>query len=583
VTQPTYWVGLLSCVAHAAALVALGVSMAHETPFGLSQLARRTHGPLGPWLVAVVASFGAWVVGARARQHALLSRTVASFRRSSVLVVVALSAFLVTAIALQSATDTYYAVSDRAVIEIDTLHVLRHGWLLGPYSQYSWNHPGPAYFYVLAPLYAASGLKSIALSVTALALNMGCYAFICWVVLTKLPEHVRLPVLVILGLCMLRVQTIFTDTWSPHVLFVPLIAALVGGAAVASGTHWLLLPVCALISFVAQTHVALVPIGTALLVTVVFLAALHARPATETLVPWFNRSAWLLFAMWLPPIADQMASPHGNLIKLFDFFTTNRHDKLGWKNAIGLWGDLINGIFRFDWKIPAGWGVTPQIHYGAVATAVALVFVVAVAARIYWRRGQSAMAALCILSVVACSITLWSLTQIRGMVFDHAIFWIIGVGAVTWSAAAAFIAEQILPRTRLVARAAFVPAIGVGLWILPPKVVGLWNMAAGPSSSPIATVADSAVTALRTTAIGPTLCRIEPDTWGEAAGIILRLYKQRAPIAVETDWLPMFGAPLAPSGQEHATLTFVERRNVSKRTGTVIGCTNTLCAILEQQ
>jgi hypothetical protein len=212
-----------------------------------------------------------------------------------------------------------------------------------------------------------------------------------------------------------------------------------------------------------------------------------------------------------------------------------------------------------------------------------LVLVVAVAARVYWRRGQSTMAALCMLCVVACSIALWSLTQIRGMVFDHAIFWIIGVGAVTWSVAAAVIVEQILPRTRLVARAAFVPAIGVGLWILPPKALGLWNMAAGPASSPIAAVAENAATVVRTKAIGPMLCRIEDDTWPEAAGIILRLYKQRAPIAVETDWLPMFGIPLAPSGQEHATLTFVQRQNVFKHAGTVIGCTNTLCAILEQQ
>jgi hypothetical protein len=570
-------------VAHAAALIALGVSMAPETSFGLGQLTHRTHSPLGPWLVALIAGAGAWGVGVRVRQHASLSHRLQSFRRSSVLVVVALSVFLVTAFALQSAADTYYALSDRAVIEIDTLHVLRHGWLLGPYSQYSWNHPGPAYFYLLAPLYAASGLKSIALSVTALAFNMACYAFICWVVLTKLPEQVRLPMLLILGLCVLRVHGIFTDTWNPLVLFVPLMAALVGGAASASGTDWLLLPVCALISFVAQTHVALVPIGAALLVTVIVLAGLRPRPAAEPLLPWINRSAWLLFAMWLPPIADQTASPHGNLSKLFDFFTTNKHDKLGWKNAIGLWGDLINGIFRFDWKVPGGWGVTPQLHYGAVATAIALVFFVAVAGRLYWRRGQGAMAALCMLSVVACSIALWSLTQIRGMVFDHAIFWIMGVGAVTWSVAAAFIAEQLLPRTRLLSRAAFVPAIGVGLWILPPKALGLWNMAAGPPSSPIATVADSAVTAVKTSASGPTLCRIEQDTWPEAAGIILRLYKHRAPIAVETDWLSMFGTPLAPTGQEHATLTFVQRQNASTHAGTVIGCTNTLCAMLEQQ
>jgi len=556
--------------------------MGPQASFGLGQLAHRTHGPLRPWLVAVIASIAAWIVGARGRQHAPLSRTLTLLRRSSVLLVVGVSAFVVIAAVLQSTADTYYPLSDRAVIEIDTLHVLRHGWLLGPYSQYPWNHPGPAYFYLLAPLYAASGLKSIALSVTALALNIGCYAFVCWVVLTKLPRQVRLPILLILGWCVLRIHPILTDTWNPHVLFMPLIAALVVGAAAASGTHWLFLPFCALISFAAQTHVGLIPIGVAQLVTVFLLAALCARPAAETLVRWINRSAWLLLVMWLPPIADQMAAPHGNLSKLFDFFTTNKDDKLGWKNAIGLWGDLVNGIFRYDWKIPAGWGVTPHMHYGAVATAVALVLVVALAAGVYWRRGESALAALCILSVVGSLIALWSLTQIRGMVFDHAIFWIIGVGAVTWSVAVGFIAEQMIPWTRLLARAAFIPAWALGLWILSDKALGLWNIATGPTSSVITTVAADAATALSTNGVGPTLCRIEQDTWPEAAGIILQLYKRRVPIAVETDWLPMFGTPLAPTGQERATLTFAERRNAQNRAGTVIGCTDTLCAILEQ-
>ena len=42
--------------------------------------------------------------------------------------------------------------SDFALLELSTDEALRGTQLLGPYSRFGWRHPGPAYFYLQAPL-----------------------------------------------------------------------------------------------------------------------------------------------------------------------------------------------------------------------------------------------------------------------------------------------------------------------------------------------------------------------------------------------------------------------------------------------
>ena len=50
--------------------------------------------------------------------------------------------------------------------------------LVGPYSRFQWHHPGPLYFYLLAPFYEASGERPSGLSAGALALNLSCLLLI---------------------------------------------------------------------------------------------------------------------------------------------------------------------------------------------------------------------------------------------------------------------------------------------------------------------------------------------------------------------------------------------------------------------
>ena len=80
-----------------------------------------------------------------------------------------LAAGLLALMWLARSAPVQYPVSDIAVTELYT-RLAGHGELLvGPYSRYSWHHPGPFYFYVLWPFYAVSGGHTAGLSVGAWA------------------------------------------------------------------------------------------------------------------------------------------------------------------------------------------------------------------------------------------------------------------------------------------------------------------------------------------------------------------------------------------------------------------------------
>ena len=68
--------------------------------------------------------------------------------------------------------------SDVAFIELDVRQATHLAAHLGPYSQYGWHHPGPARFYLFAPLYWLAGGSSRALFLDAWLLNgaaaLGC-------------------------------------------------------------------------------------------------------------------------------------------------------------------------------------------------------------------------------------------------------------------------------------------------------------------------------------------------------------------------------------------------------------------------
>src|SRR3982751_419405 len=63
---------------------------------------------------------------------------------------------------------------DAAALEFGTWHAARGEQLLGAYSRFGWNHPGPAFFYLAAPLYEVLGERGQALNLFTFSVELMC-------------------------------------------------------------------------------------------------------------------------------------------------------------------------------------------------------------------------------------------------------------------------------------------------------------------------------------------------------------------------------------------------------------------------
>src|SRR5580765_82341 len=71
--------------------------------------------------------------------------------------------------------------ADIAVNELYVELATKGQLLVGPYSRFGWHHPGPLYFYVVAPFYALAGHQAAAMYAVALAFNLAALVVIAWV------------------------------------------------------------------------------------------------------------------------------------------------------------------------------------------------------------------------------------------------------------------------------------------------------------------------------------------------------------------------------------------------------------------
>lgn len=156
---------------------------------------------------------------------------------------------------------------------------------LGPYSRYGWSHPGPLWFYLLAPPMRLFGGDDVALMAAGVLVN-GLLALAVVLAVHRLgrPLLTLATAGAVLAFVLRMPAEMFVDVWSPYALLLGTLLFLVLAARVHTGTWPALLAMLLSGSFLAQTHV-----GTAPLVGLVVLTAgasfVLARRARRTTAP----------------------------------------------------------------------------------------------------------------------------------------------------------------------------------------------------------------------------------------------------------------------------------------------------------
>lgn len=280
------------------------------------------------------------------------------------------------------------AITDLAVRDVSRGHLT----LLGPYSRYGWNHPGPAMFVLMAPFQWLSGGAAwgTILGANVLkALGIGL----------SIREGERLGgraaavvVAVVLALSLAPLGAEFAiDPWNPWIAVVFLPATVLGTVSVLSGHRWALLPLVFSASVMTQSHVGFVPIVGVIGLTAVALVVLDrgARGRVLGAGPWTPAllgSAALGFAFWVGPAWDA-AFGRGNVQAMYRYFTSpNAEELVGNRRALGLvavefqpvppWLGGANPKGVIDGTLlpaPIGWAVVAALLVVVVLAVAALV------------------------------------------------------------------------------------------------------------------------------------------------------------------------------------------------------------------
>jgi hypothetical protein len=444
-------------------------------------------------------------------------------------------------------------VSDTAVIESYTLYASRAQLLVGPYSRYGWHHPGPLYFYLLAPVYTLAGGSTPGLSAGALLINVASLVLLAWVLVRTAEGWLTIVVTASVAVYVWRLAPLLVSPWNPHVVVLPLATLAVVAAAVASGDIGLLPLGVGLASFVMQTHLGVVP--TALAVSAVL--ALATWQAARTTIPRRRRvviaAAAVAAVLWAVPLAEQVSTTPGNMTAVWRFFSSPNRGHQTIAAAYTAWSDMVTGIARPDFRVADGSPFRRSRWRPARTVAACEMAALAAIALVARRRRRRFEAALATVLLAALAIAFAAVTRIDDVIIDHEVFWISALGALAAATIAAVVVSAALrsdaPK-RLVACAAVcacAAAAYVGFGEL--RAITKRTFDPEPARRAAAVLGEALERRVRSTGVRP-LIQIDQNEWPVAAGALLHLQRSGLPFAVEDDWLVMFTEHARSNGAE---------------------------------
>jgi hypothetical protein len=476
-----------------------------------------------------------------------------------VAVALAIAAIGVALVVIARSASPMYPLSDEALIELATLNTLSGPQLLGAYSRFGWNHPGPMLFYLLAPIYALSGHATAALSAGALAINLAALAAIFVVVVRRGGPALTFAFAVLFALYLSRLEPLLVSSWNAHVDLLACAAVMVIGAAVAAGRVNLLPLLAVAGSFVVQSHVAVLP-----LVATVALMALARRVGDPEFGDRAFVAAVIAVVLWAPPFFEAVAHGGGNAAAMWAFAADPALERPAPMDAYAAWARMLTSVVRGQLTLP-GLPAPPDTAAWPMIAAPLLVAVLAPAAWWARQRRRHLHQWIAIQALAAALAALAAVLLKPGEILEHEVFWITVVGLVAAAAAAAFVLAAIGERLRVRRMAAeLLASAAVIVLITSVAIEGFDQLGqvvsrSGTMNDYDRTVRDAAeaITAeLARRNVQRAEVTIDNRVWDTAAGIILQLRKRGVPLSVDASLAPRYPGAAAADGSEDARLQF---------------------------
>jgi hypothetical protein len=491
-------------------------------------------------------------------------------KRSALLVAAAAALVALATVVVAPRLADLKPESDFAVIDIQVQNVLR-GWQgTGVYSRVGVAHPGPLYVQVLAPLYAATGLRHASVIATVVALNVASLILIIATIRTRGSGALLFALLLLFTVYLLRMEGLLAGAWNPHVAMLPLAALLAIAAAIMTGTSRLLPLAVAIASFIVQAHMAFaVPVAAILVVSAVAVV-LRARHADAAEFRELRRSTAIAVVvgmlLWAIPLADEFR-PGGerNLRAIAAYFQTRTpHDPRQAGRAFEhlAVSPLTPGLSLWSTPIPEGPSrVRPTIHIQMV--------VLGLSAAVYiWRRRTFELS-LAILTIVGLAAAALAMRRLPEPVHGYTVMWVTVLGVYAWA----------LP---IAAALSFIPTLGARIPLRALSSLAMTLAIIGGVIEARAQFnrdldASARIEALRAAVLPHLTDGIRPrvmftqNIWGVGAGLIRELDRAGLDPEVDPEWASMFGGRFLPDGRPSATIFLTESVDATARTALPAG------------
>ena len=367
-----------------------------------------------------------------------MAATVPAERRSDhrlVWVVAALPAVPVLVLLVRVLHSSWLSTSDWASIELRTRDVgTRNTPLLGPYSRYGWNHPGPLLFYVLALPYRLLGGQGLGILAGALAINVvaiGCVGVVLW--RRGRFAGLTLGLVVVLLLARALGSGFLVDPWNPYVIVLPLFALVCLAWAATDGDLWAFPAAIGVGSFVVQSHIGVAFAAVAVVAVAAVIVVVEARRSGFAQLKWVAvTSSAVALVCWLPPVIQQLERGPGNIGELTNFFRHPHAPTTGWSAGARIVGEQLSIPAPWFWRhqrvAPFTGGADPHWQ-----VPIALIFLIA-AGVVAVRRHDRQSLTLDILALTLVLAAVFSAAHIVDTPYVYIVRWMWTVGAIVWLA-----------------------------------------------------------------------------------------------------------------------------------------------------
>ncbi|MCL5125083.1 MAG: hypothetical protein M1511_11400 [Deltaproteobacteria bacterium] len=465
--------------------------------------------------------------------------------------------------------------SDNAGIEINTISACRGHQLLGVGSRFEWNHPGPIYFYLMAPIYVLAGKNASALSLAATIIAL-VFVIATLIAARRGTEWSSGTLAYCVGILLaVYLWTIPVDSiWNPHVLYVPFVLFLLLCGLLSIGRTWVLPGIVFVGSFLIQTHLGTAPCVMALAMislTTCFSKGLRSRLGFTTITQgsskiWLFVSLIILALAWFPPIMEELTHSPGNLTKLFHFFARRQdhHRLLEAFTSFSIQFSWLGLLFPDH----AGSGMSRRwLEVISVVVAVFQLISLILVYRINVSKGQYFNASIAAITGIGSLFAVLSIVTIKGPIYGYLVGWMSGLGLTAYAVILSAVIDGLIRHARVfrrdmdwqrIATSAgiflILGSIAVTLWglsDLPGRMVGEFApRCSSAEERRVKELSECLLSYLDAEKISRPLIRWDHNRWPTAIGVILQLAKSNKPFGQEG----LFGDDYAVNGKQDAVI-----------------------------